>query len=334
MFKRRIVAAALVFVAACAALVSAGKVTADYEGSTPPLHLQGAAVSETAARFHWLAGSGNEWFCLDLAETSDDLSNLTGTWFNSGCGLTGTTHLVKGLVCSTTYFARVYASTEDGGMYSPELRVDTVECATTITPPTNMRTLFSTAHSVRLGWDAGDHNNWYCVEMAQEQSDLLGYGESWGSFGCGTTQTELTLGDLSCETVYYWRVVAWNYRVDTFSDVRTVVTGECGSRLRIAPILSVSVAKVDNGYRAEIVVDLPNACHSPGSYKVQRDGNKIEILVRNTYIIPLTVCADITGTHRWKIELGSDFVEGQTYEVSVNDEMSAFFTFEPPEDAY
>ena len=55
--------------AACAALASAGKVAADFETTAPPLHLQGAAVSETAARFHWMAGAGNDWYCVDLAST-------------------------------------------------------------------------------------------------------------------------------------------------------------------------------------------------------------------------------------------------------------------------
>ena len=160
--------------------------------------------------------------------------------------------------------------------------VDTIECATTITAPTNMRTLFTTAHSVRLGWDAGDHNNWYCVEMAKEQSDLLGYGESWGSLGCGTTDTELTLADLSCETVYYWRVVAWNYRVDTVSDVRIVITGDCDGQLRRAPIKSVEVNKGVAVTWPRLWSSLPNACQSPGSYRVDVEGNMIEVLVRNT----------------------------------------------------
>ena len=49
------------------------------------------------------------------------------------------------------------------------------------------------------------------------------------------------------------------------------------------------------------------------------------------------MCADITGTHRWTISCST--LQGnvlrrksQTYEVSVNGQKSAFFTFEPPDE--
>ena len=323
--------AALLLIVA-SAVFDAQQVAAD--GATPPGHLQGAAVSETAARLQWMAGTGNLWYCLDVAATSDDLTDLTGTWFNSGCGMTGTSHLVKGLQCSSTYYARVFAWTADGGMYSPPLRVDMTECATMITAPVNLKPLFSTAHSVRLAWDAGANNNWYCVEMAEDPSEVMTYGPTWRSYGCGNTDMELTLGGLSCETIYYWRVVTWNYSVDTASDVRIVITGDCDGRLRRAPVRSVEIDKVGEDYRVEVVIELPNGCHSPGSYSVERDGSKIEILVRNTYIPPSTACADIVGSHRWTIDLGKDLLEGQTYEVVVNDGASAFFRFEPPVEAY
>jgi hypothetical protein len=322
--------AALLVVAAFTVFGTRQNVAAEYGAASAPLHLQGAAVSETTARFQWLAGEGNLWFCVDVADTADDLENLKGSWFNSGCGTTGTTHLVKGLECSRTYYARVWALTDDGGMYSPELKFDMNECATTITAPVNLRPLFSTAHTVRLAWDAGDNNIWYCVQMATDQSELLAYGESWGSYGCGNMETELTLGDLSCETVYYWRVAAWNYRTDTVSEVRTAITGDCDGKQRIAPIRSVDVDRVGDEYQVEVVIELPNGCHSAGSFGVERDGTRIDIRLRNTYIAPLTVCANLVGKHVWTITLGNDFSEGQTYEVVVNEEKSAFFTFEPP----
>ncbi len=323
--------AALVLIAA---LGISGTQQVAAEGASPPGHLQAAAVSEKAARFQWAAGAGNEWYCLDLASTPDDLESLSGTWFNSGCGMTGTSHLAKGLQCSATYFTRVWASTADGGMYSPPLRIDMHECATTITAPANMRPLFETAHTVRLAWDAGENNIWFCVELARDHSELVRRGGSRTSLGCGSTSTELTINDLECETIYYWRVVAWNFRVDTVGDVRVVITGDCDGRLRTAPVESVKTRQVGAGYEAAVVVALTNACYSRGSYRVERDGNLIEITVRNIYIAPLTTCADIQGTQRWTISLGSDFAEGQTYLVVVNDSPSAFFTYTPPEETY
>ena len=323
--------AALVLTAAFAGI---GVQQAAAEGAAPPLHLQASPVSETAARFHWLAGAGNEWYCIDLASTPDDLESLSGTWFNSGCGTTATSHLVKGLQCSATYFTRIWAQTADGGMYSAPLRIDMNECATTISAPTNMRSLFETSHTVRLAWDAGDHNNWYCVEMATDQSELLAYGESWNSLGCGSTETELTIDDLECETVYYWRVVAWNFRVDTIGDVRTVITGDCDGRLRRAPVESVTLNRAGADYGIDVVVSLPDGCASPGSYSVERDGNLIEVTVRNIYIEPLTTCADIHGKHVWTINLSGDFAEGETYVVVVNKDSFAYFTYAPPPETY
>jgi len=323
--------AALVLLAASAVL-GAQQVAA--EGASPAGHLQAAAVSETSARFQWMAGRGNEWYCLDLAGTPDDLESLSGTWFNSGCGMTGTSHVVKGLQCSGAYFARVWAQTADGGMYSPPLRVDMHACASTITAPTNMRTLFTTENSIRLAWDPGDHNNWFCVELALDQSELLAHGDSWESLGCGTTNTELTIDGLECETHYYYRVVAWNFRVDTIGDVRVVTTGDCDGRLRRAPIESVDAREVGAGYEVDVVASLPNGCLSPGSYAVEREANLILVTVRNIYIEPLTTCADLQDTHEWTISLGSDFVEGQTYLVIVNDSPSVYFTYTPPEDTF
>jgi len=317
-----------------AALAFSSSRQAAAEGVAPPLHLQAAAVSETAARFSWKAGAGNEWFCIDLAGTPDDLESLSGTWFNSGCGMTGTTHLVKGLQCSATYYARVYASTPEGGMYTPQLRIDMNECASTITAPTNMRVLFTTAFEARLAWDPGDHNNWFCVETALDQAELLDYGDSWVSRGCGTTESELTLDDLECETYYYWRVVAWNFRVDTVSDIRVFHTEDCDGRLRRAPVESVELHKAGAQYAIEVVVALPDGCVTPGLYRVSRESNQVIVSVRNTYIEPLTTCADIESKHVWEINLGSDFAEGEWYVVLVNGVVSTWFQYTPPPDAH
>jgi hypothetical protein len=331
LLKRSILVIALVFMAAFAA---GGSRHAAAEEASPPLHFQAAAISDTAARFSWTPGAGNEWFCVDLASTPDDLESLSGTWFNSGCGTTLAKHLVKGLQCGSIYYTRVWASTGEGGVYSPPLRVDMNDCASTITAPTNLRPLFETAHTVRLAWDAGDNNNWYCVEMALDLSELIQQRDSWTSLGCGMTETELTVEDLECETHYHWRVVAWNFRVETASDVRTVLTADCDGRLRRARVESVAVSRNNGSYSLDVVVALPNACLAPGSYEVEQQANLIEVVVRNIYIEPLTTCADIQGTHIWTISLLGDFAEGQTYIIVVNDDHFAYFAYTPPPETY
>jgi hypothetical protein len=281
-----------------------------------------------------MAGQGNDWFCLDLAGTPDDLESLSGTWFNSGCGMTATSHLAKGLQCSATYWARVYASTAGGGTYTPMLRVDMNECAATITAPTDMRVLFVTAHAARLDWEPGDHNNWFCVETALDQAELLVQGESWESLGCGTSESELTLDGLECETYYYWRVVAWNFRVDTKGEVRVFKTEDCDGRLRRAPVQSVKLLEDGAEYGLEVVVALPDGCLTPGLYRIEREANQVIVTLRNTYIEPLTTCADIESKHVWRINLGRNFAEGDWYVVLVNGEVSTWFQYTPLADTY
>ena len=296
-----------------------------YEAS-PPTHVAGASISDTAARFSWTAGNGNVWYCLDYAETPEELVGQTGTWRNSGCGMTGSTHDVQGMHCSRTYVARIWAWTTQGGMHSAQVKVTTQPCASTITAATNQRALFAAPDMARLAWTPGSNNIWYCVDLALSQADLLSFGPTWENF-CGFTEPELELRRLECETVYYYRVYTWNFHVNAHGIVRNFMTADCDLDDEEATVLEVDVHKSEGGiYRAEVLVELPNGCHLPGSYRISRDDTRVEITVDNLVQPPLTTCSQAAGTHLWTIRLGADFSEGVTYEVEVNDEVSDFFT--------
>lgn len=294
--------------------------------ATGPLHLSGASISDTAARFSWTPGNGNLWYCLDYAVTPEDLVGKTGTWRNSGCRMTSTTHVVQGMHCDRTYFARVWAWTTQGGRHSPQVKVTTQPCASTITEATDLRVLFVAPDRARVAWTPGSNNIWYCLDLARSQGELVSFGESWENF-CGFKTPEFELRRLDCETVYYYRVYTWNFHKNAHSVLRNFVTSDCDLEDERAPVLEVEVHKSEGDiYRAEVLVELPNGCHQPGFYRIDRDGNKIEITVENLVREAPIACSLVTGTHLWTIRLGSDFSEGETYEVEVNGQLRDFFT--------
>lgn len=294
--------------------------------ATGPRHVAGASISDTAARFNWEPGNGNLWYCLDYAATPGDLLSQTGTWRNTACGTTATTHVVTDMHCGRDYFARVWAWTTQGGRHSAQVKVSTQPCATTITRPIELRALFVAPHLARLAWEPGRDNIWYCVDVAANLTDLLSFSETWENH-CGLTEPELELRGLDCETTYVWRVYTWNYSVNVHSQPDAFATPDCDLDEKLARVDKIDVHKSDDGsYRAEVTVFLPNGCHRPGTYDIDRDGNQIEITVRNLVESPLTVCSLSSGPHLWTIQLHGDFAEGVTYEVEVNNQLSAFFT--------
>ena len=292
--------------------------------ATPPSNLQGAAFSTTQARFQWIPGTNNRYFCLDYARNVQDLLSVSGTWRNSGCGTTGNSVVVNGLACGTTYFARVWTSA-GGGLYSPVRSIQTYSCASAITPPTDLAVVFTTKTTARLDWERGKDNRWFCIDTAKSQSDLLGFKGSWRNHACWTSNSQVTISGLTCETNYFWRVYAWNSVTNAHSSVSTFRTDDCDTGLEKAPIEDVDVDKVGSEYHATIVVGKPNACHSFGAYESSSSGNVIELTIFNT-VSDDDACAEIYGTYNLVINLGSGFTPGVTYIVEVNDEESDAFT--------
>jgi len=289
-----------------------------------PTHLQGAAISATSARFQWVPGNGNRFFCLDFALNTADLLTRSGTWRNSGCGNISNSHVVSGLSCGTTYVARVWTSA-GGGLYSGQTQVTTRPCASAISPPTNVRVLSESRTTAFVDWSPGADNRWYCVDTAETRSDLLEFEDTWRNHSCWTTASQATIGGLRCDTTYHLRVYAWNVIANVHSGIITFQTDDCDGDLVEAPIDDVDVDQVGDDYHAEITARLPNDCHSFASYQVNRSGNVVNITVLNA-VSDDNDCDEEDDTYDLTVNLGDNFTDGVTYTVIVNDDESDTFT--------
>ena len=80
------------------------------------------------------------------------------------------------------------------------------------------------------------------------------------------------------------------------------------------------------GYTARIVSGLPSGCAQFESAETTgRTGNMITIAVTNTMPAdPNVACTAIYGYKETNLDLGKDFVSGETYTVKVNDKETTF----------
>ncbi len=89
-----------------------------------------------------------------------------------------------------------------------------------------------------------------------------------------------------------------------------------------APIESVEVLILESfplHYNVVVVSGLPNACATSAGYRIDRQDATIALEVLNWKPAdPGVACAEIYGTVRTTIPLGSDFESGRTYTLVVN----------------
>ena len=80
------------------------------------------------------------------------------------------------------------------------------------------------------------------------------------------------------------------------------------------------------GYTAHIVSGLPSGCAKFESAQVTgRSANTITIAVKNTLPNGKDIaCTAIYGSYESNVDLGKDFVSGETYTVKVNDAETTF----------
>ncbi len=297
---------------------------------TAPTNLRATPVTGGTVQFDWAPGTNNQWYCVDTAKTLSDLYNLSLTWRNHGCWNTNSALTVTDLQCGQTYYWLVYAWNPASSIKSDAAVFETANCQSTITAPTSLDTTLLDNGDVLFDWRAGQGNIWYCIDTATSRSDLRNLTGSWENHGCWNTDSEFQVPGLDCDTTYYWLVYAWNYNANVKSDIKSFQTESCkgGTHLEEAPITDVNVVKDGSSYTADIVAALPNGCHSPDSHQVVRSGHTIEITVWNQ--VTSGPCTFIYGEYELHVNLGSNFTNGQTYTVVVNDDESDTFT--PPED--
>ena len=97
-----------------------------------------------------------------------------------------------------------------------------------------------------------------------------------------------------------------------------------------APIESVEIIVAESfppQYSVAIKSGLPSGCARFKDYQVTRDGNTVNIEVTNLEPAPgqQAPCTAIYGYHDTSINLGSDFIEGETYSVVVNNDVTETF---------
>lgn len=291
---------------------------------TKPTNLSAQVRSDGSVRFDWTPGVNNTWYCVDTALSLQDLYNVRNSWRNHGCWTTNSELTVSGLSCGSVYYWLVYSWNGVTNVKSDATLVQTRSCASTISPPTNLQATRLNDGGVLFDWKPGNGNIWFCLDTALSEDDLLDVDGSWRNHGCWNTNSELVVYNLDCSQTYYWLVYAWNTVANTKSAVASTQTQACKSELELAPIQDVDVVKTgSNNYRADIIAVLPNGCHEPDSHRVQRYGDTIEITVWNE--VAPGPCTFIYREYELNINLGSDFDEGETYKVIVNDDESDTF---------
>ncbi len=191
-----------------------------------PYNLTADVQGPNTVEFDWSRGTSNVWFCVETAKSMSDLTSLSDTWENHGCGTTASQLTVDSLDCGTTYYWRVFAWTAQGGVYSDVSTATTDPCVT-FTAPTNLTAEAQGSTSVYFDWDRGTNNTSFCVDTATSLSDLTSKTGSYHEYGCGTTSSHLTVNSLTCDTTYYWRVYATGPNGNGYSDSSTVTTDSC-----------------------------------------------------------------------------------------------------------
>ena len=288
-----------------------------------PTNLQ-AMSTAAQVRFTWKAGDNNKWFCVDTARNYADLQGKKGTW-RSHCRTDATSLTLTSLRCGTDYVWSVYAWNGKLNAKSAPSTVKTVACV--IGQPTNLGFKQTDKDSVRISWKAGENNKWFCVDVAESESDLTKRTGTWENFGCRRTATTLDLNEVECGKVYYFNVYAWNESVNTRSANSTFELLECKAKLP-AEIKDLFVEPTEDdpaSYVLTVVGVLPNDCYKYDSQKVSRKDKTITVTVNNLIDRDGT-CKGKAKTYELEIDLGSDFEPGTRYTVLVNGERIRFTT--------
>jgi hypothetical protein len=108
----------------------------------------------------------------------------------------------------------------------------------------------------------------------------------------------------------------------TVTPAPTQATLPPGRYAEAAPIDGLDVRVAESfppQYFLHIVAGLPSGCAEQYTHSFTRNGNAIEVEVLNSFPEGGTFCTAIYGTYELNIALGSDFISGQTYTITVND---------------
>lgn len=184
-----------------------------------------ATTFSNFVRVSWNGQAGDQFYCIDTAFSQNDLINLRGTWSNWGCGTTLTSFDLTALQCGAHHYFRIWAAGFGNPSYS-EIGQFTAQ-ACNFTPPDDPESTLLSSTSVRLTWDRGQDNLFFCVDLARNQSDLINLTGSFFNTGCGTPGTTLDVSGLACGARYYWRVWSTSPDASGYSPIASFDTSAC-----------------------------------------------------------------------------------------------------------
>jgi len=174
-------------------------------------------------RFAWSpSGWGTQWF--DISAVNNGFAH---SFLNAG-PLAPTANQLDWyqLVTNTRYYVRVNTFTNIGWLPSDTITFVTPSCGS-FTPPSNPQSQVLDSDSVRFTWDRGQNNEWFCLDMALSQGDLVNFGPTFSNWGCGMTGESYTAHGLACGLKHYWRVYGAGAYGSGYTPIREFTPGNC-----------------------------------------------------------------------------------------------------------
>ncbi|MBN1877401.1 MAG: fibronectin type III domain-containing protein [Anaerolineae bacterium] len=225
-----------------------------------PSDLTVLLTAQTAITLTWTDNSDNEEG-FKIERSPDGGSD----WTQVGTVITDvTTYTDTGLTCETPYYYRVLAYNAAGdSAYSNVVNTTTATCPPTApAAPENLTVTLTSQTAMTLTWtDNSDNEDGFKIERSSNGN------VNWAQ--AGTVMTDVTTyadTDLTCETVYYYRTLAYNSTGDSaYSNVVSGTTTTCPtytpappSDLSITPISQTAIVLTwrdnsdnEDGFRIE-----------------------------------------------------------------------------------
>ena len=165
-----------------------------------PTGLKVTSDTDDSVSLSWTAVANANGYKVEYRKGS------TGSWLHAGYAGSRTSYTVGSLTCETAYQFRVKAR-GDGDPYSriygdPSSSVSETTDDCLAPAPTGLKVTSDTDDSVSLSWTAVANANGYKVEYRK------GSTGSWLHAGYAGSRTSYTVGSLTCETAYQFRVKA------------------------------------------------------------------------------------------------------------------------------
>lgn len=193
-----------------------------------PTGLVATALNATDIQFNWNWSAYADGYFVDIAQSAADLTAMTGTFLNAGVGRVNT-YTWQGLTPGATYYWRVWAYNAAGGNHGyPTPASITLSAGSPPGAPTNLTATVLGDHEIAFNWTAGGGQDGFWLDIAQSAADLTaGPGAAtFQNVQLAAGATSYTWTGLQDNTVYYWRLFAYNANggVHAYPAVASVMT--------------------------------------------------------------------------------------------------------------